>query len=220
LVTMSEAVPTYAQEAYAILRSRFGSDSFPADYMSWFVSRSMVKKTLHTLEHAGWIRRVEKGSYVCKNADEIFKSMVEFRVPRLLDGAGMRYAYTEASAVEVWTDYSYIQRSWEHSPYFVRVLRSDLGRWVGYFRRHKMKVFTSRPELAMGEFVILKPSDGFPIVTHNGLPVDPLKSAVSYSEKHVHTFEYPLAYLEAKFKVKPNVEIDRRVLREASKAVV
>src|SRR5256885_15420886 len=72
---MSEAVPTYAQEAYAILRGRFSSDSFPADYMSWFVSRSMVKKTLHTLEHAGWIRRVHKGSYVCKNADDITSLM-------------------------------------------------------------------------------------------------------------------------------------------------
>jgi len=217
---MSEAVPTYAQEAYAILRSRFGSDSFPADYLSWFVSRGMVKKTLHMLEHAGWIRRVEKGSYVCRNADEIFRSMVEFRVPRLLSEAGMKYAYTEASAVEVWTDYSYIQRSWEHSPYFVKVLRSDLDRWVSYFRIHKVKVFTSRPELAMGEFVILKPADELAIVTHNGLPVDPLKLAVSYSEKNVHTFEYPLAYLKAKFKVKPKVEIDRRVLVEAAKAVV
>ena len=217
---MSEAVPTYAQEAYAILRSRFGSDSFPADYLSWFVSRGMVKKTLHMLEHAGWIRRVEKGSYVCRNADEIFRSMVEFRVPRLLSEAGMKYAYTEASAVEVWTDYSYVQRSWEHSPYFVRVLRSDLERWVSYFRTHKVKVFTSRPELAMGEFVILKPADELAIVTHNGLPVDPLKLVVSYSEKNVHTFEYPLAYLKAKFKVKPRVEIDRRVLVEAAKAVV
>ncbi len=202
------------------MRSRFGSDSFPADYLSWFVSRGMVKKTLHMLEHAGWIRRVEKGSYVCRNADEIFRSMVEFRVPRLLSEAGMKYAYTEASAVEVWTDYSYIQRSWEHSPYFVKVLRSDLDRWVSYFRIHKVKVFISRPELAMGEFVILKPADELAIVTHNGLPVDPLKLAVSYSEKNVHTFEYPLAYLKAKFKVKPRVEIDRRVLSEAAKAVV
>src|SRR5437899_12808841 len=125
--------------------------------MTLIVSKSMVKKTLHTLEHAGWIRRVEKGSYVCKNADDIFKSVVEYRVPGLLSRAGMRYAYTGASAVEVWTDYSYIQRSWEHSPYFVRVLRSDLDRWVSYFRIHKLKVWTSSPESAMGEFGMFKP---------------------------------------------------------------
>jgi|SRR5207249_852164 len=217
---MSESVPSYAQEAYAILRSRFAGDSFPADYLSWFVSRSMVKKTLHMLEHAGWIRRVDRGSYVCNNADEIFRSMVEFKVPKLLSEAGMRYAYTAASAVEVWTDYSYIQRSWEHSPYFVRVLSSDLSKWISYFRKHKVKVFNSKPELAMGEFVILKPERELATVTHNGVPVDPLESAVSFSEKHIHTFEYPLAYLQAKFKVKSSVEIDRRVLGEAAKAVV
>ncbi len=217
---MSEAVATYAQEAYAILRNRFAGDRFPADYLSWFVSRSMVKKTLHALERAGWIRRVEKGSYVCKNADEIFRSMIDFKVPGLLSGAGMRYAYTDASAVEVWTDFSYIQRSWEHSPYFVRVLRSDLGRWIGYFRRHRVRVFNSKPGLSIGEFVVLKPVAGFASKTRNGLPVDPLELAVAYAEKHIHTFEYPLAYLKAKFKVKTNVEVDRRVLAEAAKALV
>lgn len=217
---MSEPVPTYAQESYAILRNRFATDSFPADYLSWFVSKSMTKKTLHTLEHAGWIRRVEKGRYVCTNADEIFKSMIEFRVPKLLQEAGMEYAYTDASAVEIWTDYSYIQRSWEHSPYFVRVLRNDLEKWVQHFRRHKVKVFTSRPELSIGEFVILKPEKRLMYDVHNDLPVDSLESTVRYSEKHVDTFEYPLAYLKVKFSVKLRVEIDRRVLTEAAKAVV
>jgi hypothetical protein len=119
----------------------------------------------------------------------------------------------------VWTDYGYIQRSWEHSPYFVKVLRSDLDRWIGHLRKHKVKVFTSKPEMAMGEFVVLKPSGGFAVEMHNGLPVDPLTSAVAYSEKHIHTFEYPLAYLQAKFKIKTNVEIDKRVRAEAAKAV-
>jgi len=217
---MSEPVPAYAQESYAILRNRFVGDSFPADYLSWFVSKSMTKKTLHVLERAGWVRRVEKGRYVCADADDIFKSMVEFRVPNLLKEAGMKYAYTDASAVEVWTDYSYIQRSWEHSPYFVKVLRSDLEAWVGYFRKHRVRVFVSKPGLALGEFVVLKPEEKLAYETHNEMWVDPLESAVRYSEKHIESFEYPLAYLEAKFKVKPRVEIDRRVLAEAAKAVV
>ena len=131
---MSEPVPAYAQEAYAILRTHFGSESFPSDYLSWFISGAMVKKTLHSLERAGWVKRVKKGKYVCMNADDIFNSMVSFRVPELLKGSGMKFAYTGASAVEVWTDYSYIQRSWEHSPYFLKVLKADLRRWIEYFR--------------------------------------------------------------------------------------
>jgi hypothetical protein len=216
---VSEPVPTYAQESYAILRNRFASDSFPADYLSWFVSKSMTKKTVRVLEHAGWIRRVGTGEYVCVNADRIFKSMIEFRVPTLLQAAGMKYAYSDASAVEVWTDYSYIQRSWEHSPYFVKVLRNDLDEWIGYFRKHKVRVFTSKPGLALGEFVILKAEEKLTYDVHNGMPVEELDSAVRYSEKYVQSFEYPLAYLKAKFKVEPRVKIDERVLAEAAKAV-
>ncbi len=51
--------------------------------------------------------------------------MVQFKVPKLLSEATRKYAYTRASAVEVWTDFSYMQRSWEHSPYFVKVLKED-----------------------------------------------------------------------------------------------
>jgi len=59
------------------------------------------------------------------------RMLMRFQVDGRIQGsdvmseAGMRYAYTEASAVEVWTDDSYIQRSWSTHSYFVRVLRSD-----------------------------------------------------------------------------------------------
>jgi len=166
------------------------------------------------------MKRVKKGRYVCMNADEIFNSMISFRVPELLQGYGMKFAYTGASAVEVWTDYTYIQRSWEHSPYFVKVLKADLRKWVEYFRKHKVRVFVSHPEPSLGEFVILEPKNRLSGKIHNGLPVDKLDDVVRYCEKYVDMFEYPLAYLKAKFGAKPKVEIDERVLAEATKAIV
>ena len=216
---MSEPVPAYAQEAYAILRSRFASASFPSDYLSWFISGGMVKKTLHMLERAGWIRRIRKGEYLCVNSDDIFASMVEFRVPKLLQDAGMQYVYSDASAVEIWTDYSYIQRSWEHSVYYISVLRKELKRWVEYFRKHRVQAFITSAKPSLGEFVVLIPKEKLICETHNGLPVESLETVVSYCEKHIDTFDYSLAYLRAKFKIKPKVEIDRRVLVEAAKAV-
>ena len=179
----------------------------------------MVKKTLHILEKAGWLRRVEKGKYVCVKADDVFRSMVEFKVPRLLQEAGRRYAYSEASAVEIWTDYSYIQRSWEHSPYYLNVLRNELKDWIEYFRKHRVNVFIDKPETSLGEFVILKPQGRLAYEKHNGLPVDNLDAVVRYCEKYIDNFEYPLAYLKAKFKVKTKAGIDKRVLEEAVRAV-
>lgn len=219
MVTMSRPVPIYAQEAYALLRNRFADDFFSSDYLSWFISKSMTKKVLHTLEHSGWIRRIDKGKYICVNSDVIFGSMISFMVPDFLKKAGMEYSYTEASAVEIWTDYSYIQRSWEHSPYYVNVLRKELDKWVEYFRQLKIKVFVSEVMPALGEFVVLKPSDRLGLETHNDLPVDSLSVIVNYCEKHIESFEYPLAYLKAKFGISPKVKIDKRVLIEAARAV-
>lgn len=216
---MSEPVPTYAQEAYAILYNRFASDSFPSDYLAWYISKYMVKKTLHVLEKAGWIRRVEKGKYVCVKADDIFRSMVAFKVPRLLQEAGRKYAYSDASAVEIWTDYSYIQRSWEHSPYYIKVLRNESKGWVEYFRKHRVKVFIDKPEPSLGEFVILKPQERLSHEEYSGLPVESLDAVVRYCEKRIDVFEYPLAYLKAKFRVRTKASIDKRVLAEAVKAV-
>ena len=215
---MSEPVPTYAKEAYAILRNKFGSEVFPSDYLAWYLSKDMVKKTLHTLEHAGWIKRIDRGKYSCNKGDDIFKSMVEYRVPELLRDSKMRFSFTEASAVEVWTDYTYIQRNWEHSPYYLRIFSRDNKRWIDCFAQHKVKSFVSIAKPALREFVILKPQRELTnLVFHNDLPVDPLKVVVKYCEKHIDAFEYPLAYLKAKFDIRTSVIIDDRVLKEAAR---
>jgi len=120
---------------------------------------------------------------------------------------------------KVWTDYSYIQRSWKHSPYYVKVLRSELGNWVEYFRKHRVNVYIERAEPSLGEFVILKPQERLAYEEYNGLPVESLAEVVRYCELHIDAFEYPLAYLKAKFKVRTKVSIDKRVLEEAVKAV-
>jgi len=216
---MTEPIPTYAQQAYAILYNRFADQPFDSDYLDWFLSRSMVKKTLHALEKKGWIRRVRKGSYVCLEPGEVFKDMVQFNVPRLLEEAGMRYAYTGASAVEVWTDYSYMQRSWEHSPYFVKVLRKDLESWTKYFREHKVNVFVEEAEPAIGEFVVLFPEERLDFEVYDGKPVDKLREVAKFCERNIEVFEYPLAYLKSKFGVKTKERIDERVLEEAARVV-
>jgi hypothetical protein len=179
----------------------------------------MVKKTLHVLEKRRWVQRVRKGSYVCINPDEIFRSMVQFRVPGLLKEAGRKYSYTGASAVEVWTDYSYIQRSWEHSPYFVKVLKKDLKSWIHYFRGHKVNVFVEDAKPAIGEFVVLFPEERLEPEVYGGDPVDKLNEVVSFCERNIDAFEYPLAYLKSKFGVKTKERIDERVLAEAAKVV-
>jgi hypothetical protein len=179
----------------------------------------MVKKTLHVLEKRRWVRRVRKGSYVCINPDEIFRSMVQFRVPELLKEAGRKYSYTGASAVEIWTNYSYIQRNWEHSPYFIRVLRKDLKSWMHYFREHKVNVFVENAKPAIGEFVVLFPEERLESEVYDGNAVDKLSEVVRFCERNIDAFEYPLAYLKSKFRVNTTERIDERVLEEVAKVI-
>ncbi len=216
---MSEPIPGYAQRAYAILYNRFAGRPFGPEHLSWFLSDGMVKKTLHVLEKGNWVRRVRKGSYVCISPEDVFRDMVQLKVPRLLEEAKKRYAYTRASAVEVWTDYSYIQRSWEHSPYFVKVLRDDVEFWVRYLRRHKIDVFVEDAEPAIGEFVVLFPQGQLVHGVHNGEPVEDLNDVSRFCEENIEVFEYPLAYLKSKFGVETTGKIDERVLDEVAKVV-
>lgn len=215
---MARPVPTYAQAAYAVLRSRFGDGEFGPEYMAWFVSKTMVKKTLHVLEKAGWTQRVGRGRYACVRPDAIFQAMAQFRVPELLEQAGRPYVYADASAVEIWTDYSYIQRSWEHSPYFIKILRRDSKFWVQYFRAQRIKVFVGEAGTALGEFVVLEPKERLQAEERGERPVEPLDAVVRYCERHIDAFEYPLAYLKAKFGVKTRASLDPRTMEEAMKA--
>ena len=216
---MSEPIPTFAQQAYAILFNRFGDQPFESNYLAWFLSEAMVKKTLHFLEKRRWIQRVQKGSYICINPNEVFRSMVQFKVPRLLEEAQKAYVYTGASAVEIWTDHTYMQRSWEHSPYFVKVLKKDMKFWIAYFRKHKITVFNRKAEPAIGEFVVLFPQERLANDIYRNIHVDKLSEVAEFSEKNIAAFEYPLAYLKRKFGVKTKEKIDKRVLEQAASVI-
>lgn len=216
---MTRAVPPYAQQAYAILHARFQDETFPSDYLARYITQSMVKKTLHTLETAGWIQRIERGTYTCTPPSQIFESMTEFRVPDLLPKAGMPYAYAQASAVEIWSDFTYIQRSWEHSPYHINIRKQDTDQWIDHVRSHRITVYTHEAQPALGEFVILHPKEEVQSEEKNGVPVEPLNTVVQYCEENVDAFEYPLAYMQAKYDIQTTAKIDERVAREAVKAV-
>ncbi|MBI5332305.1 MAG: hypothetical protein HZB65_01920 [Candidatus Aenigmarchaeota archaeon] len=211
---MSEPIPMYGEQAYTILYNKFGTNPFSSGYFKWFLSESMRKKILHVLEKKGWIRRIEKGKYICIKPEQIIKDMIKFRVPGLLELSKRKHCYTKASAVEIWTDFSYIQRSWEHSPYFIRVLKSDIKFWVNYLKSHGISVFLNKAETALGEFVVLIPEDDFKYNIIENKPVDSIKRVAEFCNQNIDMFEYPLAYLIKKFQLKTDAKIDPRILKE------
>lgn len=213
---MIEPIPIYGETAYAILYNRFGSQQFSPDHFKWFLSESMKKKIFHVLEKKGWIKRIGRAIYVCNKPEDIIAGMVAFKVPQLLEATGRKYCYTKMSAVEIWTNFSYIQRSWEHSPYFIRVLENDKAFWVNYFRAYHVPVFIGNPKTSLGEFVVLIVQKSFPCDYFDGKPVDSVKETAKFCTENIDTFEYPLAYLIKKFNLNIGVSniVDKRVLDE------
>ncbi len=209
---MIEPIPVYGEQAYSILYNRFGGQPFSPGYFKWFLSPQMSKKTVYLLQKKGWITRVGRAQYACAKPERIISGMVEFKVPALLEKSGKKYSYTKMSAVEVWTDFTYLQRSWEHSPYFLKVLKTDLRFWKSYFKPHYIKSFVNKTGQALGEFVVLIPVEKLDPTVYNNKPTDKIEAVAAFCKQNIETFEYPLAYLVKKFGLAKDPGIDQRVM--------
>jgi hypothetical protein len=191
-------IPRYGLRAYALFFSRHGSnESFSQNELDWIVGQSMRKKIFSLLLNAGWIRKVSREEYVCVAPNEIFKSMLEFKVPFIIKEAKREYAFTGLSAVEIWSDYSYVQRGLEKSPYFIKILRKDLNYWKSFFNKQRIPAY-SKEGSTIGEYVILIPVDKIESVEKDGLKVENLKETIRIAKLNKF-YLYAYNYIRKKY---------------------
>src|SRR3989338_4685558 len=139
---MTKEIPKYALRAYGLLYTKYGAEEeFSQDDLNWIVSSSMRKKIFSVLLNSGWIAKKSRRTYVCADPKTIFNSLFSFKVPGILKNSKKEYCYSEMSAVEIWTDFSYIQRSWEHSPYFIKIKENDLDYWEEFLSKEGIPFF-------------------------------------------------------------------------------
>ncbi|MBA7598588.1 hypothetical protein ES703_05606 [subsurface metagenome] len=210
-------VGRYALRCYALLYTKYGTKEFDQGSLAWFLSEPMRKKIFHVLTKGGWLWRIGRGRYACIRPDEVFRRQFEFKTPEMLKSAERSWCYAGASAVEIWTDFSYVQRSWEYSPYFIKVLKRDIGYWRRFFRGESISVFVREAGSAIGEFVVLEPVEKLDHIMHEGSPVDNLEGVVRFCERNLSAFEYPLAYLAQKYGL--DVEVDQRIEEKVAEAL-
>lgn len=191
-------VPSFAMRAYALLYTRHGAiEQFGQSELDWIVSEPMRKKIFATLMRAGWLRKAGRRSYYCVEPATMFKNMLRLRVPELIKEAKVDYAFTGLSAVEVWSDYSYVQRGIEKSPYFVKVLKKDLQYWKDFFNINSIPNYVGRGT-TVGEYVILIPVEKFDFVEKGGIKVEPLKKTMREASQN-DMFSYAYDYLKRKY---------------------
>lgn len=180
---MTIEIPQYALRAYALLFYRHGTQrTFKQTEFDWIISQSMKKKIFSVLLRSGWIRK-KNHNYVCTNPAEAITGLLEFRVPEIIKTATQPYAFTRLSAVEIWSDFSYVQRGREKSPYFIKILQKDLKYWKDFLHKAEIPNYIESGT-TIGEYVILIPVKKLSSQEKAGYRVDSLKDTQKYAQSN------------------------------------
>lgn len=213
---MTREIPRYALRAYGLLYAKYNiKGEFSQDSLNWIVSLSMRKKIFAVLLNSGWIIKKSRRIYTCVDPKIIFNSLFLFKVENALKKSEREYYYSKMSAVEIWSDFSYIQRSWEHSPYFIKIKENDLDYWAEFLSKEGIPFFIKEGSF-IGEFVILDPEKKLKYCMHNGFPVEKLNDVVKFCQNN-SLFEYALAYLTQKFNLK--IKIRDELIEKVKEAI-
>ncbi len=184
--------------AYALLYRKHGaSGRFTQGELDWLVSEPMRKKTFALLKRSGWFEKVSRTEYRCVSPEKAVMGLLEPRVPEVLKKAKLPYELTGASAIEVWSDYSYVQRGYERSPYLLKVLKKDLKKWRSYLNSAGVPNYV-RKGSSVGEFAILFPVAKLGFAEKDGLKVQPLRETLREAEGNF-LFAYAANYIKKKY---------------------
>ena len=195
---MYTEIPQYGLRAYALFFSKYGSrESFSQSELDWIVSQSMKKKIFALLLNAGWIRKTSRKTYKCIDPGKVLKGLLELKIPKIMKHSKREYAFTNLSAVEIWSDYSYVQRGIEKSPYFIKVLKEDLDYWKVFFNKHNIPNYINEGS-TVGEYVILIPADEIDSTEKQGLRVEKLRNTMKFAKSN-EIYLYAYNYMRKKY---------------------
>jgi hypothetical protein len=196
---MATEIPPYGLKAYALFFAKHqDKEKFKQSELDWIVGQSMKKKIFSLLLRAGWIKKQSDNTYICVSPEIVINSLLEFKVPEIIKEAEKDYAFTNLSAVEIWSDYSYVQRGMEKSPYFIKVLVKDLKYWKNFFNSHNISNYVNQGT-TIGEYIILIPVEKLVFVEKEGFKVENLKKTMVLAKSNeIYTYQYN--YMKNKYK--------------------
>jgi len=195
---MTKEIPQYTLRAYALFFVKHGSDGeFGQNDLDWIVGQSMKKKIFALLLRSGWIKKRSKSTYSCVKPEDAIKGLLDFRVPDILKRSQRPYAFTGLSAIEIWSDYSYIQRGLEKSPYFVKVLKKDLTYWKKFLGGNSLP-FYIKEGTTLGEYVILQPVERLSAMEKDGFRVISLAETEKLAKAN-EIYSYAYNYMRRKY---------------------
>ena len=195
---MTTEIPQYCLRAYALFFLKHGPrEPFKQSELDWIVGRSMKKKIFSLLLRAEWIIKHSRDTYKCVEPEKVFKGLLEFKVPKIIKEAKKPYAFTNLSAIEIWSDYCYVQRGIEKSPYFIKILKKDKKYWMEFFNQQSIPHYMNQGS-TIGEYAILIPVEKFDAVDKDGLKVETLKKTINTAKEN-EMYSYAYGYMREKY---------------------
>ncbi len=195
---MTIEIPQYGLKAYALFFTKHGTtEEFSQRDLDWIVGQSMKKKIFSLLLKSGWIRKSSRNTYVCVSPETAVKGLLDFKVPEKIKKSEKPYAFTDLSAIEIWSDYSYVQRGIEKSPYFIKVLKKDLGYWRIFFNKNDIPFYINEGT-TVGEYVIMKPVDHLAATEKGGLSIIGLIETERLAKAN-EIYSYAYNYMRRKY---------------------
>lgn len=195
---MTDEIPAYALRAYSLFYARHGSrEPFQQSELDWIVSQSMRKKIFSLLLKTGWIRKGSRKQYYCIDPKKAILGLLEFKFYKIIKTAEKQYVLTGLSAVEIWSDFSYVQRGIEKSPYFIKVLEKDIAYWKNFFSEERFPYFIEKGT-TIGEYVILVPVKKIDFVEKDNLKVEKLETVAALVKKN-KMYQYAYDYMREKY---------------------
>ncbi len=195
---MTNEIPQYGLKAYALFFTKHGlTEEFGQQDLDWIVGQSMKKKIFSLLLRSGWIKKKSRNTYLCVSPENAIKGLLDFRVPEIIKKAQRSYAFTDLSAIEIWSDYSYVQRGLEKSPYFIKILKKDLIYWKTFFSKQSIPFYV-KEGTTIGEYVILKPVEHFTATEKEGFSVITLAETEKLAKAN-EIYRYAYNYIRRKY---------------------
>jgi predicted transcriptional regulator len=197
---MTSEIPQYGLKAYALFYNKHKeNEEFSQSELDWIVGQSMKKKIFSLLLKSGWIKKKSKNTYICTSPKDIMKGLLELKVQNIIKESKKDYAFTGLSAIEIWSDYSYVQRGIERSPYFIKVLKKDLKYWKNFFNKNNIPNYVEKGS-TIGEYVILIPVEKLSFVKKDELFVESLKNTIKIAKLN-EMYLYAYNYIKKKYNV-------------------
>lgn len=191
-------IPQYCVRAYALFWTKYRSrEPFQQQELDWVVSQSMKKKIFAILLKSGWIKKKSRTEYACVPPEMVMKGLLDFKVPEIIKQAQWEYAFTGLSAIEIWSDFSYIQRSREKSPYFIEVLKKDINYWKQFFNEYNIPYYINKGS-TIGEYVILIPVARISNIMKNDIKVKNIKETIKMAGSN-EIYEYAYQYIKKNY---------------------